>query len=140
MLVKSDLMGMKNAMEIRTPFLDFRVVQLVNSLPVEYKIRDSKTKWLLREAFAKDLPSEIMDRSKRGFEVPLETWLRGSLKDVVLQLLHPSKMSAHPLLNARGVEELLRDFYGKNQGELTYLLYSLALFQHWFERQLLDTN
>jgi asparagine synthase (glutamine-hydrolysing) len=140
MLVKSDLMSMKNSIEIRTPFLDFRVVELVNSLPDEYKIRDSKTKWLLREAFAKDLPAEIMDRSKRGFEVPLETWLRGGLKDVVLQLLHPSKMSAHPLLNAHGVEELLRDFYEKKQGELTYLLYSLALFQHWFERQLQNTN
>ncbi len=140
MLVKSDLMSMKNSLEIRTPFLDFRVVELVNALPDEYKIRHSKTKWLLREAFAEDLPAEILNRSKRGFEVPLENWLRGKLKDVVLQLLNPTKMKEHPLLNAPCVEELLRDFYKKKQGEHTYLIYSLALFQHWYERQLKETN
>jgi asparagine synthase (glutamine-hydrolysing) len=136
MLVKSDMMSMKNSMEIRTPFLDFRVVELVNSLPDEYKIRGSGSKWLLREAFTKDLPDEILNRSKKGFEVPLETWLRGSLKDVVLQLLNPFKMNHHPMLNASGVEELLHDFYEKKHGEHAYLIYSLALFQHWYEGQL----
>ncbi|MDO8302657.1 MAG: asparagine synthase C-terminal domain-containing protein, partial [Sedimentisphaerales bacterium] len=77
-LKKVDLASMLNSLEVRVPFLDYRVVPLVLSLPPEYKIRGLTTKWLLKRIAANHIPAKIVHRKKRGFTVPVSRWIRQS--------------------------------------------------------------
>jgi asparagine synthase (glutamine-hydrolysing) len=77
MLHKVDLTSMAHALEVRTPFLDKRVVEFAFSLPAEAKMHRGSGKHILRETFGHLLPTTVMTRSKKGFEVPLRDLLRG---------------------------------------------------------------
>jgi asparagine synthase (glutamine-hydrolysing) len=77
-LKKVDLASMLVSLEARVPFLDYRLVPLVLSLPDNYKIRFLTTKWLLKKIAGKYLPREIIHRPKRGFTVPVSRWIKDS--------------------------------------------------------------
>jgi len=83
MLRKVDSMSMAHSLEVRTPFLDHRLVEFVNKLPVEYKINQGMRKRILQDAFKNDLPSELYNRPKKGFEVPLLQWFRTELRGLI---------------------------------------------------------
>lgn len=83
MLHKVDLTSMANSLEVRTPFLDKRVVEFAFSLPAEAKLQKGSGKHILRETFGHLLPSTVMTRNKKGFEVPLLELLRGPLTPLV---------------------------------------------------------
>lgn len=83
MLHKVDLTSMAHALEVRTPFLDKRVVEFAFSLPAEAKLIKSSTKHILRETFGPLLPPIVMTRGKRGFEAPLLELLRGPLASLI---------------------------------------------------------
>lgn len=80
MLHKVDSMSMAHSLEVRTPFLDHRLVEWVNAQPSSSKYNGATGKIMLREAAAGLVPLEIIDRRKSGFEIPVETWLRGPLE------------------------------------------------------------
>lgn len=79
LLVKADKMTMAASLELRVPFLDHRVVEFAASLPCDWKIRNGESKYLLKQIMRKRLPSEILTAPKRGFPVPVSSWLRGGL-------------------------------------------------------------
>lgn len=87
-----DRMSMAFSREIRLPFLDFRLVEYILSLPINFKMRYGWTKWILRKSFENDLPSEIIWRKdKKGFTTPQEKWFREDLKNDIEQFFN-SKM------------------------------------------------
>lgn len=75
-LVKVDRASMMNSLEVRSPFLDCELVDFVRRLPSDVKLRGGTTKWILKQAAEKLLPSEIINRSKQGFGVPIGQWFR----------------------------------------------------------------
>lgn len=87
-LVKVDRSAMASSLETRAPLLDHRIVTFAVQQPLALKIRDGRGKFLLRNLLARYIPQTMIDRPKRGFSIPLATWLRGPLKawgDSVLQ-------------------------------------------------------
>ena len=74
-LLKADKMAMAHSLELRVPFLDKVVMDFARKLPADYKINGINTKYILREASAKTLPREWVDRKKMGFPVPIRYWL-----------------------------------------------------------------
>jgi asparagine synthase (glutamine-hydrolysing) len=88
LLVKADRMTMAHSVEGRSPFLDHELAGWAARLPQEMKVRGRTGKYLLRKAFAKDLPPEVVGRGKQGFGIPVGAWLRGPLaswsKDLIL--------------------------------------------------------
>jgi len=79
-----DRMSMAHGREIRLPFLDYRFVELLNSMPVELKLRDGWTKWILRKALEPDLPPQIAwRRDKQGFVNPGGEWLKHGMRELV---------------------------------------------------------
>ena len=132
MLVKVDRMSMLHSLEVRPPFLDYRVVEFANSLPVNQKISSSKRKILLQETFQNDLPKEIFSRRKMGFEVPLESWLRNELKPMVYDLLSPESLQSKEFLNKEEVKNVLAEFYQQKNNRDAHLIYALMVFESWY--------
>jgi asparagine synthase (glutamine-hydrolysing) len=83
MLVKADMMSMANGLEVRSPFMDYRVVEFLLQLPSDEKIRGKQRKRIIQDAFRSVLPAELYHRPKQGFEVPMANWLRTALRRTI---------------------------------------------------------
>lgn len=134
MLPKVDVMSMAHALEVRSPFLDYNVVEFVNALPPANKISKSSRKILLRESFGGELPDSVFNRPKKGFEVPLEDLLRGPMKSMVYDLLSPDRLKKQQIFRVDLTEDTLREFYLLRRSAHTSLIYALVVFQHWYYR------
>lgn len=83
LLERGDRMSMATSLELRPPLLDHRLAELAFRLPSSVKVRDGRTKWVLKEVARRYLPEQVVDRRKVGFRVPLDAWFRTSLRDSV---------------------------------------------------------
>jgi asparagine synthase (glutamine-hydrolysing) len=92
-LVKVDRATMAYSLEARAPLLDYRVVEFAASLPVDWKLRGLKKKYLLKRSQTARLPANIIDRPKSGFGAPVSHWLSGALGDVALEVTHDPSMT-----------------------------------------------
>jgi len=135
MLVKVDLMSMKNSLEVRVPFLDYEVVNFAFRLPVDFKIDATSTKKILRETFRKDLPEELFQRPKHGFEVPLLKWFRTGLKSLIEDdLLSDAFIDRQGLFNVEGIRSLKKRLFSSNPGEIEARIWGLIVFQYWWKK------
>jgi asparagine synthase (glutamine-hydrolysing) len=132
-LTKVDRTSMAVSLEARVPLLDHRVVELAWRLPHSVKIKDGKTKWLLRQVLYRHVPSELVERPKMGFGVPLGDWLRGPLRAWAEELLSEQRLNETGLFNSAMVRQHWEQFLsGKSNWE--YLLWDLLMFEAWRER------
>ncbi|UAJ78965.1 asparagine synthase (glutamine-hydrolyzing) [Leifsonia sp. ZF2019] len=83
LLERGDRMSMAASLELRPPLLDHRLVELAFRMPSAFKVRHGSTKWLLKEVARRYVPSEVIDRKKVGFRVPLDSWFRGGLREAM---------------------------------------------------------
>lgn len=135
MLVKVDSMSMANSLEVRNPFLDFTVVDFAFNLPVEFKINGRNRKMILKDAFKDELPSEIFNRGKHGFEVPLLKWMRHELQSLINDdLLNKKFIQQQNIFNYSSIDNLKRQLMSNNPGEATARIWALIVFQYWYKR------
>jgi len=120
-----------HSLEVRTPFLDQKVIEFAASLPMNFKLKGfTATKYLLRKHLSKYFPADIYKRKKQGFNFPLDSWLRGKLKDFVYQILLDSKKNNSGIFNFRNLEQLLnRHQNGENLGNAIWALLAFELWQ-----------
>jgi asparagine synthase (glutamine-hydrolysing) len=107
LLRASDAMSMAHSLELRTPFLDYRLVERAMAIPARHKMRGRTGKLLLRDVAGRVLPRPVMTE-KKGFSVPLGAWLRGELKEPVRDLLASSSIRSRGIFDAEAVERVLR--------------------------------
>ncbi len=135
MLVKVDLMSMAHGLEIRNPFLDFELVNFVFRLPSDYKISMCKQKKILKETFGRLLPIEILNRGKKGFEVPLLRWFRGSLRQKIENdWLNDDFIHEQKIFQPAAVKQLKGQLNASFPGEAVGRLWALIVFQHWWKK------
>lgn len=132
-LVKVDRAAMANSLETRVPFLDHRVVEFALSLPLNLKIRNGKGKWILREVLYKYVPKELIERPKMGFGIPLDSWLRGPLKDWAKDLLSYQNLDKHGLLNNEIIHKKLDEHFSGNKN-WHYHIWDVLMFQAWYNK------
>ena len=141
MLRKVDSMSMANSLEVRTPFLDHNLVEFVNQLPVEYKMNHNIRKRILQDAFKKDLPAELYNRPKKGFEVPLLKWFRTDLRSLIEdELLHPDFIEAQGIFNREAVRKLILKMKSNNPGDSAASIWALIVFQFWWKKYFGENN
>ena len=132
MLTKADRMSMQFGLEVRTPFLDHHLVDFIFSLPSKWKLKGGNRKNLLKEALKGKLPDYILNRSKKGFEVPLWAWLNGPLREVMFELLSEDNIKQHGLFNTNRINELINRSMSSNPGDAPSTVWALMVFQVWF--------
>ncbi len=137
MLKKVDSMSMANSLEVRTPFLQHELVEYVFSLPEQYKIDSKNTKKILKDAFRIDLPEELYNRSKHGFEIPLLKWFKYELKDYLEQnVFNQSLIEEQGYLNWSEVLQIKKQLHSSNPNDAVSATWALIVFQHWVKKYL----
>ena len=131
-LTKVDRASMAVSLEVRAPFLDPRVAEYAASLPVDYKLRGSTTKYILKRAVGDLLPPFVTRRGKKGFGVPVAEWLKGKLRPLARDLLSPERIRKAGLFDANYVQRL-QDEHEQGRANHRKLLWTLLMFELWQE-------
>jgi asparagine synthase (glutamine-hydrolysing) len=135
MLVKVDLMSMANSLEVRNPFLDYRVVDYAFSLPESYKIDATRRKKILVDSFMDLLPAALFNRNKQGFEVPLLHWFKNELKPLIeTDLLKDDFIAAQGVFNLKAIRNLKKQLFSNNPDDSVAKIWGLLVFQHWWKK------
>ncbi len=135
MLHKVDMMSMANSLEIRSPFLDCKVVDFAFGLPSEYKIDQTLKKKIVQDAFRSYLPEELYNRPKQGFEIPLLEWFRHDLNDYIFNdLLKKEFVESQNIFSFQKIEALRKKLHSSNPGYVQATIWALVVFQHWYKK------
>jgi len=134
LLMVADKTSMANSLEVRVPFLDYRLVEFIESLPPTLKLNWMTGKYLHKKALAKWLPQETIYRKKKGFAHPIADWLRGSMKPLVEDCLLSSDSSLSRYLDQGYIRQIYKKHMeGKEQYmRHIYLLVSLELWHRTY--------
>jgi asparagine synthase (glutamine-hydrolysing) len=131
-LTKVDRASMAVSLEVRAPFLDPRIAEYAASLPLEYKLRGNKGKYILKKAMENLLPKEILQRPKKGFGIPIATWLKTRLNPLLHDLLAPERLKRQGLFDADFVQKLIME-HETGAASHHKQLWTLLVFQLWFD-------
>jgi asparagine synthase (glutamine-hydrolysing) len=137
MLPKVDLMGMANGLEIRSPYLDHRVVKFAFALPASSKIDQNFQKKILRDAFRSLLPPELYKRRKQGFEIPLLSFLQSEGKGLVNDYLSDGFITSQGVFEVSQVRVIRQLLNSKNAAVVQNKAWMLLVFQYWWKKYLL---
>lgn len=133
LLVKGDRMSMAASLELRTPFLDHRLVEFSAKLPDRYKLRGSQGKYILKQMVKDLLPREIAHRQKMGFPTPLARMFRTHLKEYCFDLLLSPTAHVAKVLRPEGIEHLLTS-HGSGGADHHRVIWQLVVLEEWLQQ------
>ncbi|MGC8660854.1 MAG: asparagine synthetase B family protein, partial [Desulfomonilaceae bacterium] len=126
-LTKVDRMSMAHALEVRNPFLDYRLVEFACTLPVEFKIRGRVTKKILKDSAKGLIPDTIIWRSKQGFQIPIGEWFKTSLKRWAENHLFDV---SNDFLNKQDIQRIWKDHLD-SRSDNTAKIWLILFFKEW---------
>ncbi|MBU0456221.1 MAG: asparagine synthase (glutamine-hydrolyzing) [Gammaproteobacteria bacterium] len=132
MLAFADFLSMAHSVEIRSPFIDYRLVEFVATLPGNIKIRNGNVKDILKRTVEPLLPEGITKRPKEGFVLPIFDWMVERLKGYSVDVLSEKRLKRHDLLNTGVVKNILQGYYAGNKSNAGKV-WNLMMFQVWWE-------
>lgn len=128
-----DFLSMAHSVEIRSPFLDYRLVEFIATLPGAIKIRNGIVKDILKKTVFHLLPAGIAERPKEGFVLPIFDWMVDKLRDYSFDVLSKEKVNSHRFFNQDAVQQILKDFHAGKKSNAAKV-WNLMMFQVWWER------
>jgi asparagine synthase (glutamine-hydrolysing) len=131
-LLKVDRCAMSVSLEGRIPMLDHRVVEFAWSLPTSLKMKAGQEKWPLRQILYQHVPKEIIDRPKMGFGVPIDSWLRGPLRDWAEDLLDETKLKQQGFFHSKPIRKKWQEHLSGDM-EWSFYIWHVLMFQQWYE-------
>ncbi len=135
-LTKVDRASMAVSLEARVPILDHNIVEFAWRVPLEYKIKNGKGKYLLRRVLSRYVPPELFERPKTGFGIPIDYWLRGPLKEWAGDLLSKEMIEKYGILEYSPIGKMFREHLSGRR-DWHYYLWDVLMLQAWLERWLI---
>ena len=132
MLFKVDRMSMAHSLEVRVPLLDHKIVEFMAALPHTVKLRGWQKKYLLKQAMAGKVPDRILRGKKKGFNVPIPSWLRHDLRQIVHDTLAPRRLQESGLWDAPFVGRMIQEHEAR-QRDWSRNIWCLLIFQLWHD-------
>jgi len=129
-LVKVDRMSMAHSLEVRSPLLDYRLMEYLATLPPEIKIRNGMTKHLFKKYVSRFLPPSVMVKKKHGFGVPLDRWFRGDLQGFSKEILLDPKTLSRGYFRQCVLERILQD-HVKGKHDYSVWIWLLLVLELW---------
>ncbi len=131
LLMYADKLSMAHSLELRVPFVDKEIVEYVERLPANFKVRNGTRKWLHRQVCGNFLPKSILQRPKRGFAVNVvDEWFKGAFDNQMADTLRDPKSKIFQYLRHQAVKNLF-DQHASGRNDNHKILFSLVLFEEW---------
>lgn len=136
LMVKSDIASMANSLELRSPMLDYNIVEFAATIPVKWKRHNNVGKWIFKETFGKLLPNEIINKPKSGFSIPLAHWFQNELNEFLHDCLLGHRTRQRGIFQHKHV---LRMVHEHETGARLWhnRLWTLLMLELWF-REFVD--
>jgi asparagine synthase (glutamine-hydrolysing) len=140
-LAKVDRASMANGLEGREPFLDYRLVEWALALPSHLKISGTKSKYVLRTILSKYVPTELIERPKMGFAIPIEKWTRTILKEELAEMKDSQMFCNTFKLNQRELDKIITTFLSNKQTEYNpnFIWFLFSLYK-WYKTWYLNSS
>ncbi len=133
LLMVADKTSMANSLEVRVPFLDVRLVEFIETLPPNLKLRWLRGKYLHKKALRKWLPREVVNRKKKGFDNPIDEWLRGRMRHYIGECLLSDGAAIHRYFNRKYIEELVADHEARRHDYMRQIDLLIS-FELWHQK------
>jgi asparagine synthase (glutamine-hydrolysing) len=132
-LVKVDRMSMAHGLEVRSPLLDSKMIELSYQIPHNFKIRRGEKKYILKKLLSAMIPSHLFSKEKKGFSIPVQKWFRGELKNFLRGALRSETFTQLGFFDNKALDRLFNEHLsGKsNHGNI---LWSLMCLSIWNDR------
>jgi len=129
--VKVDRASMAYSVEVRSPFLDYRIIEFARSLPVSYRFQKGIRKKILRDILKEYIPENVFNQPKKGFSVPLGKWIREDLKEDVIKELHKDFLNKVPNLDVIKFKSEL-DSHMQGIKDYSFNVWKLYVLSKWY--------
>jgi asparagine synthase (glutamine-hydrolysing) len=139
LLVKVDRAAMAVSLETRVPLLNHRLVEFAMQLPWHFKVRNGVRKWILRQVLYRHVPQRLFEGPKRGFSIPIGTWLRGPLRRWADSLLDPERLRQEGFFDPHLISMRWRQHLS-GAADWSYPIWTILMFQQWYESQATDLH
>lgn len=132
-LVKVDRMSMLASLEVRSPFLDTEIMDLVGTIKSRFKVKGRETKYILKKTAEKYLPKDIVYRHKKGFGLPLAKWMRESMLEEVKGLV--GRYLDEGIFDKKYVDELIFK-HGSGRADNSTKIWNIYVFLNWYKNNI----
>lgn len=133
LLMVGDKTSMANSLEARVPFLDYRLIEFIETLPSHLKLKGFEGKYLHKKSLEKWLPKSDIYKKKKGFSNPVDKWLRGKMRKYIVECLFSNNSAVNKYFNKRYIEELVRLHENKKEDYMRQI-YLLISFELWHKK------
>lgn len=130
--VKVDRASMGSAIEVRSPFLDYRIIEFARTLPIKYRFRNGVTKKIIRDILSDYIPETIFNQPKKGFAIPLGDWIRKELKNEITAALNDDFLVTVPNLNVAKFKKQM-GLHMDNKYDYSFSIWKLFVLSKWQE-------
>jgi len=134
LLVKMDIATMAHSLEGRSPLLSKNILEYLPTLPDQYKIKGTRTKYLLRELAKKYLPEPLIDQPKRGFEIPLKHWIDQELKQIIGDYILPRNSYARNFVTGSFITDLWDRKLKVEEEKRAKMIWTLFALEVWYKK------
>lgn len=131
--VKVDRASMAFAVEVRSPFLDYRIIEFARKLPVSFRYKKNRRKLILRDILKEYIPESVFDQPKKGFSIPIGYWIRNDLKSVFEENLSDSFLNQVPNLDILKFKKLFAE-HNNGESDHSHLIWRLFVLSKWYQK------
>ena len=131
--VKVDRASMASSVEVRSPFLDYRIIEFARTLPISFRYQRNRQKRILRDILDEYIPEEIFNQPKKGFSIPLAKWIREDLKNEFVDTLNDQFLNSVPNLNVEQFKTILKEHLD-SKNDHSANIWKVYILAKWFNR------